>query len=59
MDIASATADSTNTVVVPATQVIGNGSDGGYLWEMVPTTNPVKTFNNPININNLSAPHSG
>ncbi|HEY0257728.1 MAG TPA: hypothetical protein VGC39_09820, partial [Candidatus Methylacidiphilales bacterium] len=48
---------STNTV--SATQIVGNGTGGAYLWEMVPSTNSVKTFNPPVNLNSLLAPSSG
>jgi hypothetical protein len=48
----------TNTKV-SATQVIGNGNGTGYLWEMVPTINSIKTFNPPINLNDLLPADSG
>ena len=49
---------STNTVA--ATQIIGNDSSGNpYLWEMAATTNTVKSFNAPVNLNNLLATNSG
>ena len=45
---------------MPATQIIGNDNAGNpYLWEMVSTTNSVKTFKNPVNINTLLPPNSG
>jgi len=36
-----------------ATQVIGNGPGGGYLWEMPPTLSATKTFEGPYLINIL------
>ena len=39
--------------LVPATQVIGNGPGGGYLWEMTPTLSATKTFEGPYLINML------
>ena len=39
--------------LVPATQVIGNGPGGGYLWEMTPTLSAAKTFEGPYLINIL------
>lgn len=39
--------------LVEATQVIGNGSGGAYLWEMRRTRSEAKTFNGPRLINYL------
>jgi hypothetical protein len=39
--------------LVAATQVIGNGPGGGYLWEMAPTLSTTKTFEGPFLINAL------
>jgi hypothetical protein len=39
--------------LVAATQVIGNGSDGGYLWEIKPDQVGPNTFDGPYPINYL------
>jgi hypothetical protein len=39
--------------LVAATQVIGNGPGGGYLWEMTPTLSATKIFEGPFLINIL------
>jgi len=38
-------------VLVAATQVIGNGPGGGYLWEMTPTLSMTGTFEGPYLLN--------
>jgi len=44
---------------VKATQVVGNGPGGGYLWEMQATRSQEKIFNPPILINDLLPKDSG
>jgi hypothetical protein len=40
-------------MLVTATEVIGNGAGGGYVWEMTPTLSAAKTFDGPTLINDL------
>jgi hypothetical protein len=44
---------------VEATQVVGNGPGGGYLWEMQASRSMEKVFNRPIAINDLLPKDSG